>query len=350
MRRTAGRREYHPAVDAATAASLLSMAEAARAAIRREEPDAAAPIENRYEQVVEALDWYLDNGRADSGFRLATALVPFWISTKRIDDGDAWFQRALAARVGSEAQRARATYDQGYLVFWAGRYEEAERAFSAARAEAARLGDGNLAALALAGSARVALARDPLESVRLLREALDLTEARPDAEGRSSALHVLGVALQMSGDLSGARDVMTERLEAARETGNEFVVWVESSNLSMVERQLGNLDRAEQLSRAALSIVAGRGDAMAIPWVINGLAAATAAKGELERAAVLNGLAEALLQRAGGEWPPDEREQFDGTLAAIAGGLAPDVAERSRAEGAAMSIEDGVAFALGAPA
>jgi non-specific serine/threonine protein kinase len=326
------------------------MAEDARAAIRREEPDAAAPIEERYGQVLEALDWYLVNGPADSGFRLATALVPFWMSTKRIDDGDAWFRRALAGSAGSEPRRARGTYDHGYLVFWAGRYEEADRAFAAARAEAARVGDGNLAALALAGSARVALNREPAESVRLLREALDLTEATPDAEGRSSAIHVLGVALQMSGDLRGARDVMTERLEAARQAGNEFVVWVESSNLSMVERQLGNVDRAEQLSRAALSIVAGRGDAMAIPWVINGLAAATAAKGDLARAAVLNGLAEALLERAGGEWPPDEREQFDGTLAEITAGLAPEVAERSRAEGAAMSTEDGVAFALGAPA
>ena len=45
---------------------------------------------------------------------------------------------------------------------------------------------------------------------------------------------------------------MTRRLELARENGDEFIVWVESSNLSMVERQLGNLDRAEALSREAL--------------------------------------------------------------------------------------------------
>jgi tetratricopeptide (TPR) repeat protein len=334
-------------VDAATAGSILETVEDARAAMRREEPGAAAPIENRYDQVLEALDWYLAEGPADEAFRLATALVLFWTSTGRIDDGDAWFRRALDGADGSEARRARATYDHGYLVFWAGRYADADRAFTDARARAATLGEANLAALALAGSARVALARDPAESVRLLREALDLTEATPDAEGRSSALHVLGVALQMAGDLNGARDVMTERLEAARRTGNEFAVWVESANLSMVERQLGHLDRAERLSREALSIVAGRGDALAVPWVINGLAAATAAKGGLERAAILNGLAEALLRHAGGEWPPDEQEQFDGTLAAIAAGLAPDVAERFRAEGAAMSTEDGVAYALG---
>jgi hypothetical protein len=44
---------------------------------------------------------------------------------------------------------------------------------------------------------------------------------------------------------------MTARLEMGRSRGNEWVIWSESANLSMVERQLGNLDRAEQLSRQA---------------------------------------------------------------------------------------------------
>jgi hypothetical protein len=117
----------------------------------------------------------------------------------------------------------------------------------------------------------------------------------------------------------------------------------------MVERQLGNLDRAEDLSRQALTIVQARGDAMAIPWIINGLAAVTAAKGDLERAATLNGMAAAMIERAGGSWPPDEREQHEGTLAAIRAGLEPEAIDRARGAGAGMSIEDGVAFALTGP-
>ena len=97
-----------------------------------------------------------------------------------------------------------------------------------------------------------------------------------------------------------------------RSRGNEFVVWIESANLSMVERQLGNLDRAEQLSRQALSLVVRRADEMATAWVLNGLAAVTAAKADHERAAVSVGAAEGLLDDAGGEWPPDERAQYAG--------------------------------------
>ena len=45
---------------------------------------------------------------------------------------------------------------------------------------------------------------------------------------------------------------MSTRLEMGRSIGDEFIVWVESANLSMVERRLGNLDRAEELALQAL--------------------------------------------------------------------------------------------------
>ena len=85
---------------------------------------------------------------------------------------------------------------------------------------------------------------------------------------------------------------------------------------------------------------------MSLDWSLNGLAAVTAAKGDLDRAARLNGMAAAMLERAGGEWQPDEREQYDGTLSTITAGLPPDVLNRSLAEGAAMSLPCGVAYAL----
>ena len=83
-------------VDTRTADDLLATAEDARERTRREDPAGAALIESRYQELLEALDWYLDAGQPDQAFRLATALVSFWMSTKRIEDGDRWFARALA--------------------------------------------------------------------------------------------------------------------------------------------------------------------------------------------------------------------------------------------------------------
>jgi tetratricopeptide (TPR) repeat protein len=333
-------------MDTATAAELLDLAEDARARTRNNDPSARTDLEACYPALLEAFDWYLDTGRRDDAYRLGSALVPFWISTKRIDDGDRRLQRAIAGPGDPGRRHARALYDHGYLVFWAGRYDLAAERFDAALELARRADDPNLVALVLAGQARVALNADVPEATRLLREAVAVTEGSAPGDGRSSALHVLGVALQMGGDLEGARDVMAARRDLASETGDEFVVWVESANMSMVERQLGAMDRAEALSRDALAIVYRRNDAMGIPWVLNGLAAVTAAKGDVERAATLNGLAAALLEAAGGEWPPDEREQYDGTLAAVAAGLSPDDVEHARAAGAAMSVDEGVAWAL----
>jgi tetratricopeptide (TPR) repeat protein len=335
-----------PAVDAPTADALLAIAEDARARMRRNDAGATAAFEARSSAMHEALDCYLAEGKPDAAFRLASSLVPFWITTKRIDDGDRWFTRALVAADGSDERRARAIYDHGYLVFWAGQYDLAEARFRDARERARDKDDPTHPSLSIAGHARVALHTDVPKAIEHLREGVAVTEGTADREGRSSALHVLGVALQMSGDLVGAREIMSARLHLGRETGDEFIVWVESANLSMVERQLGNLDRAEALSRDAVSIGARRGDAMGIPWSLNGLAAVAAAKGDLERAATLLGLADELLEQAGGEWPPDERQQYEGTRAAIAGGLPKDLQDQARSRGAAMSATEGVAYAL----
>lgn len=334
-------------MDAATAAALVEIAEEARARARQQDPGATRPVEDRYPEMLDALDWYLASGQPEPAYRLASALVPFWISTTRMDDGDAWFERALGTVAGGEAARARALYDHGYLVFWAGRYDLARQRFTSALALAERLGDRSLQALVLAGSARVALTTDVDEAVGLLRHAVALTEDLPDSDpGRSSSLHVLGVALQMSGDLEAAREVMSARLAMGLASGDEFVVWVESANLSMVERRLGHLERAEELAMQAVRIDAARGDQMSIAWTVNSLAAVSAAKGEHERAATLVAMAAAMLGRSGGEWPPDERVQYDETLTTVTAALRPEVLAEACTRGAGFSVTDGVAYAL----
>jgi predicted ATPase len=215
------------AVDAATVAALVEVAERARARARQPQPGARSAVEDRYPEMREALDWCLASGHPEKAYEPASALVPFWISTNRMHEGDAWFERALGTAAGRQASRARAFYDHGYLVLWSGRYDVASRRFTESIALAERLGDVSLLALALAGLARVALYTDVDEALRLLRRADAVTRDLADSDpGRSSALHVLGAALQMSGDLEAAREVMSARLSMGRSVGDDFVVWV----------------------------------------------------------------------------------------------------------------------------
>jgi tetratricopeptide (TPR) repeat protein len=221
-------------MDAATVAALLEISETSRAALRHEEPGAEAPVEARYADVLEALQCLVDRAELTTARRLARSLVNFWMSTSRLPDGDAWFERLLGGPLTCDQDVALSLHEHGYLIFWTGDYERSGRRFTQARVMAAELGDASIEALALAGLARVALNSDVAKAVRLLREALLITEGLPDdSDGRGSALHVLGPALQMAGDFEGAREVIERRIALARTTGNNFVVWVETGNLSI---------------------------------------------------------------------------------------------------------------------
>ncbi len=308
-----------------------------------------AELEERYPELSSAFEQLLAAGATDSALRLANALVPFWMATKRIDEGDRWFERALAAGRAADPAHTRALYEHGYLIFWAGDDRRSGALSREALAAARTTNDPTVAALALAVLARIALRTDPKEAKRLLLEALAATEGTDDVEGRSSAMHVLGVAHQMSGELEDARRVMSQRIALGRETGNDYLVAVESANLSMVERQLGNLPEAAALSRAALETFARLGDELAVAWSANSHAAVTAAIGDLPRAATLLGFAEAGIERAGGEWPPDERAQYEETLTSLRAGMAAPALEDARATGRAMSTSEALSPVRSAP-
>jgi non-specific serine/threonine protein kinase len=336
-------------MDAQIAESLLKQTEVAGPALRG--PDAKAvfdQFEQQYNDLLAALQWFIDQGRADESLRLGSSLVPFWMATKRLDEGFAWFERILALPGGQDAYRGRALFDAGYLAFWRGDYEQSFTLQSQAVELGRQSNSPTVTALALVGLARIALRTDVEVARRLCREALAVTEGTDDLSGRSSAMHVLGVAAQMAGDFLEAREVMSQRIALARQLGNIATISMESGNLSMVERQLGNLDAAEALAREALEIDYERGDAQAIPWKINGLAAVARDRSEFVRAAKLIGIADATMEAAGGAWPPDELVHYEHTVTTLREAMGLAEFERVRMLGYSMALRDAVDFAVGA--
>lgn len=335
-------------MDEQLAQSLLKSVEEAGPALRGLDAKAVfRRLEDQYSDLQRALKWFIDTERANEAFRLATALVPFWMATKRLDEGSAWIDRALTLPGGDDSHRARAYFDAGYLAFWKGEDERSTSLQNRAVELGRQTNDPTVTALALVGLARIAL-RTHVENARALcREALAATEGTTDRLGRSSAMHVLAVAAQMAGDLLEARDLMSRRIALAREAGNLAVISSEAGNLCMVERQLGNLDRAEALGREALEIDRKRGDELAIPWKVNGLAAVAAAREDFERAATLIGIADSTMEAAGGAWPPDELKQYEQTIALVSNAVGDAGLERGRVAGRAMTVSCAVDFAMG---
>ncbi len=334
-------------MDARTAESLLELAEAMRPKLRGGDAKAAVEqFEERYEEWPNAMEWFGTAGRVDEAMQLASALVPFWMATKRLGDGLEQFGRVLALAGGDDNRRGRALYDAGYLAFWKGEYERSGGFQKAAVELGRRANNPTVTALALVGLARIALRSDVEEARRLCREAIAETEGTTDEAGRSGAMHVLGVAAQMAGDFVEARDVMSRRIGLARQKNDLYTVSSECGNLCMVERQLGNLEAAEALGAEALEIDFRSGNELAIPWKVNGLAAVAADRGEFDRAAVLVGIADSTMAAAGGSWPPDELAQYERTVAILTQAIGAAELDRARTAARALATADAVAFAL----
>jgi tetratricopeptide (TPR) repeat protein len=334
-------------MDALQADSLLGLAEQAAAALTG--PDAKETVElleRRSDALVAAIDWFVGADRTDDALRLANAMYRYWITRQRFDEGAHWFDWALGGPDGDERLRGRALLNAGFMPFWLGDDERAAELFGQALETAQRLGDAPLTSQALGGLARVALRTDTAEGRRLAREALQVSEDARDEAGRSNALHLLGVGAQIAGDLHEARGWMTRRLGLVRDTDNAFLIASEAANLSMVERQLGDLVTAEALAREALEIERRSGGQFTTPFALSGLASIAAERRHFERAATLLGAVESIMEAQHMAWPPDERPHYERLLATLPEAMGVDGFERARGRGRAMTATEAVDLGL----
>lgn len=334
-------------MDASAAQALLSLAEEASPKLRG--PDAKAALEqldNAHPDLLGALQWFNDEQRSDEALRMVNALSRFWLTQQRFDEGAVWLDRVLESPAGAIRLRGTAHVNAGFMPFWMGQDDRAAAHFTKALEIGRDLEDAPMISQALGGLARVALRTDVAGGRRLAREALEVSDAAADEAGRSNALHLLGVGAQIAGDLLEAREWMTQRLALVRTTGNDFLTASEASNLSMVERQLGNLDVAEKLAREALEICVRIGDQFTRPFAISGLASIALERREFELAATLIGVAEAIMEAQGMAWPPDERPHYERLLADLPEAMGSAEFERARAAGQSLASSEAVTLAL----
>jgi tetratricopeptide (TPR) repeat protein len=310
---------------------------------------AVAEIEAGYPVIAEFLQLCVDQRNVDAALRTTIALSRYWINQKQFEEGGRWFDLALALPGGDDRLRGEASVLAGFMPFWQGKDDRAAALFKNGLTIGRRLGVSTMVAQALGGLARVALRTDVAEGRRLAGEALEVSESAGDEPGKSNALHLLGVGAQIAGNLPEAREWMTQRLALERGGTNAFLVASEASNLSMVERQLGNLDTAEDLAREALEISEEIGEEFTKPFAIAGLAAIALERREYERSAMLIGAAEAMLEARGMAWPPDEAPHHDHLLADLPIAMGSEPFDRARQAGRGMTARGVVRYAFGDP-
>ena len=287
--RTVGRQE-----DALAAhfAYFLEFAERAYAARVRESLPWLARLERDHDDLRAAMDWSRQRD-AREHLRLVGALAWFWhLHSEHLVEGAERLEQALAAHPEREAVRARALTGFAMVLCWLGdfkrarqRTEEAigiweeigdrlERAFAVeALGWSHCLGDDNERALefmeqALAvfreegedwlinrglvsvGQVLVALGRVD-QAVPMAEELLASSERLGDLRGKHYALHYLGDCALAVGDPAAAQGRYARSPLAALAYGNIGEAGVEMQGVAMSTGGVGDLERAFVLNGAA---------------------------------------------------------------------------------------------------
>jgi tetratricopeptide (TPR) repeat protein len=180
-----------------------------------------------------------------------------------------------------------------------------------------------------------------------LQEALELYRALDEERGQANVLWGIGNKQYFTDDPTAGVAAMTEALEIYRRVGDRTMEAWALHMLGAAKLRLGDLETSRGLFAGALRLFQGSGDASGLTLVFDDFASQAAYDGDPERAARLWGAARSLSASTGAglaSYVDQFLEQFlRPTPQAM---LSPEEVARLAAEGAAMAIDQVVAYAL----
>ena len=185
---------------------------------------------------------------------------------------------------------------------------------------------------------------DPGRSVPLVTEAIACTERSGDHLYNSLLHNNAGLHAVSTGDIPAAR----AHLEAAAQAG-EQIGWESaevSANLGLMLRAEGDLDGARSMFEQSLRMSRRSGDSRGMAYAILGLACMAGDAGDLDRAGVLHGAAQAFQDRTGSPWEELEARYRRDSLAQARARMGDEQLERAYAQGMALSLEKALDLAL----
>jgi predicted ATPase/DNA-binding SARP family transcriptional activator len=345
-------------------------------------------LDAEHDNLRSVLQWSLNpEGDLADGMRIAGAIWRYWFSRGHLDEGRSIVRRLLA-QGGAVAEidpviRAGAFNAAGAMAYFQSDEEEARVAYLQGLALRRQASDHSGLAGALSNLGLVAKDQgDHEEALAYFEEASQISKRIGDTRTLCSALGNIGILYQEVGDFDRARAVLEESLDLTRVLGaaamttlnnlgglaleqGEYArarAYLEESlvesrtqgvkrsqavalyNLAHVDREEGDPDGALRRAREGLAIARDQGESMLIALGLQGVAAALAARGEIESADVLLNAAGLLRASAGTPPSPIEQRRLDAVLAVIEAGRAVEHDEYARP---ALSTTDAIALALG---
>ncbi len=251
----------------------------------------------------------------------------------------------FARRLGDERLLIESLAASCDAYFTAGQPETGRPLGQEATERARQLGDDVLLGESLM---EYLLCSDLIDSARyrqLFAEAIACTRRSGDQLMSRYLYNNAGVQALQDGDIPAARahlDAAARAMQAIGENSANLPV-----NLGWVQRQEGDPDGARSMFGASLRTARRNGDHAGIGYASLGLACLAADRGDWHQAAVLHGVAQAFLDRAGEPWEELEARYRRESLADARARLGADQFDRAYAEGMALSLDEALDLARG---
>jgi len=296
------------------ASYFLSLAE------RTEEKFGTSAQEEAFEELLAesdnlraALEWSLTEGDPEIGLRLAAAVWQFWRAAGYLSEGRTWLEQALRATVGgSQELRAKALWGACWLAFQQDDLRST-RLYSEELLEVTDDGEASLMRRnALTVQAMVHMAEgDFLAALTPLERSAEITDASGVSWYAATSKLNLALGLLHLRQLDEASSLLDQALELYVRLGDHRFEARAQTYRGHLELLRGDAGRASDLFLRSLRSFNEVDDQDGIAETLEGLAAASAAAGGIDQAALVLGVARHTRERSMSKMLPFERALID---------------------------------------
>ena len=340
-----------------------------------------------YNDIRAALDWSLKNEQSEIALRLAAAMLNFWVPKGYRQEGRRWLEQALAqGEDASATARIASLHALGILLHRQGERGEAERYLLEAVALGREVGERSLMIKSLPHLSRVLAEVGEYErATECVQESLEISRGLGDRFAVARALHGLASLAYRQDDFSQALIWYDEALAVRRQLGIPVEIAVNLQNLAVVALKQGDYQRAITYGEEGTAINAEVGNKEAMAYSLGVVGKAALKLGDYERAAAnltktlslfvelggatgmvafaleeigrvaictgeaakaarLFGAAEHLREFSGAAISPNDRTEYDESVAAMRQALGEARFAAAWAVGRSMSLEEAVSY------
>jgi non-specific serine/threonine protein kinase len=294
-----------------------------------------------------ALRWLIDTGRRSDAMRLAATLENFWILRDHLFEGQHWLNEIF----GMPGETCRSVEVAGRAALAAlqlrtGEHEPARRLLDHNLHLANDTGDRALAAETVhtLGISHWH-AGDLEQGGRLFEQALRLAREAGDERVVARVLNHLGGAERLAGRDVEALRRYDESLAIWRQLADQERIAMVLHNMAPVVARTGDRERAAALFEESLDISCRLRNVHGVSLCLMGIAGSVATPGTVAiQAARLLSAADSLRHGIGVRWDPDDRTEFERSLATVRGALDATTFAAAREQGRSLSLDEAVAL------